>query len=98
MTDTQAATSGRDTRRALRVGVVTSSVRDKTITVSIATMVKHAKYGKYLRRNTKLQAHDEKNEANRGDRVEIMACRPLSKTKAWRLVRILERAPQEAQA
>lgn len=97
MADNKPATETRDPR-ALRVGFVTSSVRDKTITVSIASMVRHPKYGKFMRRTAKLQAHDEKNEASKGDRVEIMACRPLSKTKAWRLVRILDRAPQEAHA
>jgi small subunit ribosomal protein S17 len=84
------------TRRATRVGVVTSAKRQKTIGVTVADMVRHAKYGKYIRRRAVLHAHDERGEAHLGDRVEIIECRPLSKTKNWRLVRIVKRAPQEA--
>ncbi|MCK4341584.1 MAG: 30S ribosomal protein S17 [Phycisphaerae bacterium] len=85
----------RGKKRATRVGVVTSAGRDKTIRVTIKFLVKHPKYGKYLRRRTILHAHDERNECISGDKVEIMACRPLSKTKNWRLVRILQAAPRE---
>jgi len=74
--------------------VVTSDRRDKTIRVTVSYTVKHSKYGKYIRRRTVLHAHDERNEAAVGDKVEIMLCRPISKTKSWRLVRILERAPR----
>lgn len=81
-------------RRPTRVGVVTSDRRDKTIRVTVSYTVKHSKYGKYIRRRTVLHAHDERNEAAVGDKVEIMLCRPISKTKSWRLVRILERAPR----
>jgi small subunit ribosomal protein S17 len=81
-------------RRPTRIGVVTSHKRDKTIAVTVAYSVKHPKYGKYIRRGTVLHAHDEKNEAVTGDKVEIMLCRPLSKTKSWRLVQILARAPR----
>ncbi len=77
--------------RAKRVGVVTSAARQKTIKVTLSYLVRHAKYGKYLRRRTVLHAHDEKNESRVGDVVEIMECRPLSKTKNWRLVRIVAR-------
>lgn len=97
MAETKAATEKRE-HRATRIGVVTSDAREKTITVSIDMMVRHAKYGKYMRRHSKFQVHDEKDEAAKGDRVEIMACRPLSKTKSWRLIRVLERGPQEARA
>lgn len=82
--------------RPTRVGVVSSDVRDKTVTVLVEFSTKHSKYGKYMRRRTKYQVHDEKNEAAVGDRVEITECRPLSKTKNWRLVRILNKAPRGA--
>jgi small subunit ribosomal protein S17 len=85
----------RSAKRATRWGVVSSAGRDKTIRVTINTVVKHPKYGKYLRRRTNLHAHDEKNECIVGDRVIIMACRPLSKTKNWRLVKILQAAPRQ---
>lgn len=73
-------------------GRVTSSKMDKTITVAIERLVKHSVYGKYIRRTTKLHAHDEQNECQEGDLVSIKQCRPLSKTKAWTLVAVLERA------
>jgi small subunit ribosomal protein S17 len=82
--------------RPARVGVVTSDVREKTITVEVSYQVKHPRYGKYVRRSTVFQVHDEKNEAAIGDRVEIVECRPVSKTKSWRLTRIVEKAPTEA--
>ena len=79
-----------------KVGVVTSDKRDKTRTVAVAFQQRHPKYGKYLKRHQRFQVHDEKNEAKSGDRVEIAPCRPLSKTKSWRLVRVVEEAPKEA--
>ena len=78
--------------RKRTVGVVTSDRRNKTITVAVTQLVKHPRYGKYLRRSTKFAAHDEQNEAREGDQVEIMETRPLSKQKRWRLLRVLERA------
>lgn len=84
----------RSPKRAVRWGVVTSDARDKTIRVTIENLVRHEKYGKYLRRRTNLHVHDERNEAAVGDRVLIMETRPLSKTKCWRLVKILEKAPR----
>ena len=75
-----------------RVGVVESDKRDKTRKVTIRFSVKHPKYGKYIRRRTVLQVHDEKNESHVGDRVEVAECRPLSKTKSWILVKVLETA------
>jgi len=81
-------------KRPTRIGTVTSDKRDKTITVTVSYSVRHPKYGKYIRRRTRLHAHDEKNEAGTGDKVEIIICRPLSKTKSWRLLRIIERAPR----
>lgn len=76
-------------RRRTRIGVVEGDVRDKTIKVRIDRVTKHPKYGKYLRRRSLFQAHDEKNQAHSGDVVEIMECRPISKTKSWRLSRIV---------
>ncbi len=77
--------------RAKRVGLVTSTARQKTIRVAVRYLVRHAKYGKYLRRRTVLHVHDERGECRNGDVVEVAQCRPLSKTKCWRLVRILRR-------
>jgi len=74
------------------VGVVSSDARNKTIRVECRFSVKHRKYGKYINRRTSLHAHDENNEARTGDRVEIMECRPLSKQKHWRLIKVLDRA------
>lgn len=79
--------------RPTRIGVVTSDKCQKTIAVTIEFSVRHPKYGKYLRRRTRLQVHDEHSQARLGDRVEIMECRPISRTKRWRLVRVVERAP-----
>ncbi|MDS4026252.1 MAG: 30S ribosomal protein S17 [Candidatus Contendobacter sp.] len=73
-------------------GRVTSDKMDKTITVAIERLVKHPVYGKYVRRTTKLHAHDEHNECHTGDLVTIKQCRPLSKTKAWTLVAVVDRA------
>ncbi len=75
-----------------RVGVVESDSRQKTRTVTVAFQWKHAKYGKYLRRQTVLQVHDEANESKRGDTVEIAETRPVSKSKCWRLVRVVKKA------
>jgi small subunit ribosomal protein S17 len=86
-----AATPAQRRPRAVRTGVVTSDARDKTIRVTIGFSVRHAKYGKTLRRRTVLHVHDEQNEASVGDTVEIAECRPLSKTKNWRLVRVLRK-------
>ena len=77
-------------------GVVASDKRNKTIKVVVNYQTKHAKYGKYLKRRTVLHAHDERNEAREGDTVEIAECRPLSKTKHHRLLRIVEKAPEKA--
>jgi small subunit ribosomal protein S17 len=78
--------------RKTRIGVVTSSKMDKTIVVTITTLKQHPLYGRTLRRSTKFKAHDENNDCGVGDTVEIMECRPLSKEKNWRLLRIVERA------
>jgi small subunit ribosomal protein S17 len=73
-------------------GRVSSTKMSKTIAVEIERLVKHPKYGKYVRRTTRLLAHDEKNESREGDLVTITPCRPLSRHKSWRLLRVLERA------
>lgn len=75
-------------------GRVVSNKMHKTITVLVERRIPHPFYGKYVRRRTKLHAHDEKNESHEGDLVMIEQCRPLSKTKSWRLVKVLERAPE----
>lgn len=84
---------GADDRSRRRVvqGIVSTDAMAKSIGVRIERMFKHPKYKKYIRRHSKVYAHDEANEARVGDRVEIMECRPLSKLKRWRLVRIVER-------
>lgn len=73
-------------------GRVVSSKMDKTITVAIERTVQHPLYRKYVRRRTKLHAHDENNECDEGDLVVVEECRPLSKSKSWRLVRVVEKA------
>ena len=75
-----------------RVGRVTSNKPDKTVTVLLERQVKHPLYGKYIKRSTKVHAHDEDNSCTEGDLVRISECRPLSKTKSWRVVEIVERA------
>jgi len=79
-------------RRKVREGLVVSDKMDKTIVVAVEDRVKHPKYGKVIRRTSKLKAHDEQNSAGIGDRVLLMETRPLSSTKRWRLVEILEKA------
>ncbi|WP_372636015.1 30S ribosomal protein S17 [Fodinibius sp.] len=79
-------------QRRERTGRVVSNRMDKTITVAVDRKIKHAIYGKYITKTTKYLAHDEDDEANEGDVVQIMSTRPLSKRKTWRLVEIIERA------
>ena len=92
MADTTVGKNQERKPRAVRTGFVESAKRDKTIKVVMERQVKHPKYGKYIRRRTKLHAHDEANLAKIGDQVEIMECRPISKTKHWRLVRVVRAA------
>jgi len=87
-----AAAPQRKVRRTL-VGVVTRDKMQKTRRVEIQRLVKHPRYGKYIKRRTICYVHDENNETRAGDTVEIMETRPLSKTKNWRLVRVVKRAP-----
>ena len=78
--------------RKERIGVVTSDKMDKSVVVAVERKKKHPKYGKFVKTTTKFVAHDEKNDSHIGDTVKIMESRPLSKTKNWRLVEIVERA------
>ena len=77
------------------IGRVVSDKMDKTVSVAIERLVKHPVVGKYVRRTTKLKAHDENNECRTGDRVAISECRPVSRDKSWRVVDIVERAPEQ---
>ena len=90
---TQAGHSEAKTSKQL-TGKVVSNKMQKTITVSVERLVKHPKYGKYVRRTTKLLAHDENSQSREGDVVAIEECRPLSRRKSWRLVRVVTRAAQ----
>ena len=79
-------------RRKSFVGLVESNKMDKTIVVKVERLVKHEKYGKFIKRTTKLTAHDPENTCNIGDKVSVVSTRPLSKSKRWRLLEVLERA------
>jgi small subunit ribosomal protein S17 len=90
MSDNTAAAT-RNTRK-VREGLVVSDKMDKTVVVEVEDRVKHALYGKVMRRTSRLKAHDEQNDCGLGDRVQIMETRPLSATKRWRVVQVVERA------
>jgi small subunit ribosomal protein S17 len=83
---------GKRASRKVRVGRVVSDGMDKTIVVAVESLVRHHLYGKTMKRTTKLHAHDEENQCGVGDLVEVMETRPLSKTKRWRLVSVVEKA------
>src|SRR6516162_6645640 len=85
-------------KRRVEIGVVTSDKMQKTRRVEIPRLVKHVRYGKYIKRRTICHVHDEQNDSHVGDTVEIMETRPLSKTKNWRLVRVITRGPGTAPA
>ena len=87
------STGKTSTRRT--IGRVVSNKMQKSVTVSIERLVKHPAYGKFIRRTTKVMAHDEEGTCRQGDTVAIVECRPISKRKAWRVVEIVERAPVE---
>jgi small subunit ribosomal protein S17 len=91
ITNTEVQSTEARNLRKTRIGVVTSNKMTKTITVQVERKVKHPIYGKFVKKSTKFHAHDEKNEASIGDLVRIMETRPLSKTKRWRLVEIVEK-------
>jgi small subunit ribosomal protein S17 len=94
MAETVASERG---NRRVEIGVVTSDKMNKTRRVEIPRLVKHARYGKYIKRRTICHVHDENNESRLGDSVEIMESRPLSKTKHWRFVRVVTKAPEQVQ-
>jgi small subunit ribosomal protein S17 len=94
---TQTATKKRQLT-GTKIGVVVSDKRDKTCTVAVDYQQRHRKYGKYLHRQVKFHVHDPQNQGRSGDRVEIAGCRPISKTKSWRLVRVLKKAPEQVGA
>ena len=103
MTETETTTSARNSHRKVREGVVVSSNMDKTVVVKISRRIAHPRYKKIITKFSKFHTHDEKNEAHVGDLVEIMETRPISKSKRWRLVRIvksgeLAMAAKEAEA
>lgn len=77
------------------IGTVVSDKMDKTITVRVDRTVEHSQYGKYLKRSSKIKAHDEEEQASEGDKVEIAETRPLSKTKSWYLVDVVEQIPEQ---
>ncbi len=89
---TEAANDRKNTLRRQCTGMVVSRSGDKTISVVIQNLVKHPMYGKFIHRNTKVAVHDPRNEANVGDLVEIVPCRRLSKSKSWRMTRIVRQA------
>lgn len=90
--ETAKATAGRTRRRELEAFVVQSGTQAKTVKVEVEFMTKHPRYNKYQRKRTRLQVHDENGEAKVGDKVQIAECRPISKSKNWRLVKVLEKA------
>ena len=90
--NTATQSAGERNQRKVREGLVVSDKMDKTIVVAVEDRVKHALYGKVMRKTSRLKAHDESNQCGIGDRVLIMETRPLSATKRWRLVEVLEKA------
>lgn len=92
MTDGTTTTAKQRSKRDVRIGTVVSDKGDKTIRVRYDFMVKHPKYGKFYQRSTTLATHDDKNEAREGDVVEVASCRRMSKTKCWRLLRVIRAA------
>ena len=89
---TEQASQAKRKLTGTKIGIVVSDKRDKTCTVAVDYQQKHKKYGKYLHRQAKFQIHDPENQCTLGDRVEITGCRPISKTKSWRLVKVVEKA------
>jgi len=90
MTSTEVQESAKRTLQ----GVVTSSAGDKSATIMLERRIKHPVYGKFIKRSTKLRVHDEANECNKGDTILVEECRPMSKTKSWKLVKIVEKATE----
>ncbi len=95
-TNQTASPAPRKPLTATLIGVVTSDKRDKTRTVTVTYQTRHSKYGKFLKRQSRYHVHDSQNASKLGDRVEITNCRPISKTKSWRLVNVVEPSRVEA--
>ena len=93
MTNVETAATTAATKRTVQ-GLVTSSAGDKSATIMIERRIKHPMYGKIIKRSTKLHIHDEANECNKGDTILVEECRPMSKTKSWKLVKIVEKATE----
>ena len=91
--ETTAVANTTATKRTVQ-GLVTSSAGDKSATIMIERRIKHPIYGKFIKRSTKLHIHDEANECNKGDTILVEECRPMSKTKSWKLVKIVEKATE----
>lgn len=83
-----------ETKQRTLTGIVTSNAGDKSVTIMIERRIKHPIYGKYIKRSTRLRVHDEANECNQGDTIIVEQCRPMSKTKSWRLVKVIEKAAE----
>ena len=94
MADDAAAVAEQATTKRTLQGVVTSDAGDKSATIMIERRIKHPIYGKFIKRSTKIRVHDETNECSKGDTILIEECRPMSKTKSWRLVKIVEKAAE----
>ena len=94
MTANETATANQAATKRTLQGIVTSSAGDKSATIMIERKIKHPVYGKFIKRSTKIHLHDEANECNKGDTILIEECRPMSKTKSWKLVKIVEKAQE----
>lgn len=94
MSNVDAAVADKATTKRTMQGVVTSDAGDKSATVTIERRIKHPIYGKVVKRSTKIRVHDEANECSKGDTILIEECRPMSKTKSWKLVKIVEKAAE----
>jgi len=93
MSEAQTTSANDSTQRTI-TGVVTSNAGDKSATITVERKIKHPLYGKYVKRSTKIRVHDESNECNTGDTIVIEPCRPMSKTKSWRLVKVIDKATE----
>jgi small subunit ribosomal protein S17 len=94
MTSVEATTAATEANKRTVQGVVTSNAGNKSATIMIERRIKHPVYGKFIKRSTKLHIHDEANECNKGDTILVEECRPMSKTKSWKLVKIVEKASE----
>jgi small subunit ribosomal protein S17 len=94
MSGNETAAVTQDTVKRTLQGVVTSNAGDKSATIMIERRIKHPIYGKFVKRSTKIRLHDENNECNKGDVILIEECRPMSRTKSWKLVKIVEKAAE----